>query len=204
MDPESSVVLIRLAQDGDRQALNRLLARYLPRLRAWASRRLPHHARDLADTDDLVQDALIRTLKNLPAFDYRGEGALHAYLRKAVMNRLRDEVRRSTHRPEHTDVAENIEDRGSSPLEAAIGRESIERYEAALERLPDVDRQAVIMRLEFGCSFQEIAEAVGKPTPDAARVAVSRAVTRVATLMSETDPAGSLPGTPAQPAPPRE
>ena len=49
--------------------------RYLPRLSRWASGRLPRWARDLSDTDDLVQDTLIRSVANLGHFEARGEGA---------------------------------------------------------------------------------------------------------------------------------
>lgn len=200
MDLESSLELIKKAQDGDAQALNRLLSRYLPRLQQWASRRLPRHARDLADTDDLVQEAVIRTLKHLKTFDYRREGALQAYLRTAVMNRLRDEMRRTDRRPQHDELPVTVADEARSPLEAAIGREAVERYERALEQLTEADREAVIMRLEFGCDFQEIAVAVGKPTADAARMAVVRAVESLAQRMSEFDdgadpgPDGAKPG----------
>jgi len=183
---ESSADLVQRAQRGDEQALNRLLSRYLPRLRRWASRRLPSHARDLSDTDDLVQDAVVRTLKNIDSFVYRGEGALQAYLRKAVLNRLRDEVRSVKRRPERGELPINAAADAPSPLEAAIGREGIERYESALDRLLEVDREAVILRLEFGYGFQEIADMLGKPSADAARMAVGRALETLARVMAES------------------
>ena len=185
VDLESSADLVQRAQRGDQQALNRLLSRYLPRLRQWASRRLPRHARDLSDTDDLVQDAVVRTLKNMDTFVYQGEGALQAYLRKAVLNRLRDVVRSVKRRPQRGELPLFVVADSPSPLEAAIGGESIEQYESALDRLTDVDREAVILRLEFGYSFQEIADMLGKPSADATRMAVGRALEMLATLMSE-------------------
>lgn len=185
MDRESSFELIRLAQRGDADALNRLLERYRPRLERWASGRLPPAARDLTDTQDLVQDALVRTLRNFDHFDDRGEGALQAYLRQAVMNRIRDEVRRLDRQPRRHELTESVADTAVSPLEHAIGGEAIERYEAALAALDPDDRQAVVARIELGCSYQEIAELVNKPTADAARVAVARAITKLARMMSE-------------------
>ncbi len=62
---ESSFELIQRAQGGDEDALNRLLERYHPRLRRWASGRLPSHARELGDTNDLVQEAIIGTFRRL-------------------------------------------------------------------------------------------------------------------------------------------
>ena len=95
----ASLVLLERVRAGDTAALNRLMDRYLPRLSRWASGRLPQWARDLSDTDDLVQDTLIRSVANLDHFEARGEGALQAYLRGAVMNRIRDEIRRQRRTP---------------------------------------------------------------------------------------------------------
>ena len=184
MELESSFELIERAQHGDAEALDRLLARYLPRLRRWASGRLPRYSRDLGDTEDLVQDAVIGLVKNFQGFEHRGEGALQAYLRQAVVNRIRDEMRRAGRRPPHDELDHAVVAGGVSPLERAIGSEALERYETALASLGDEDREAVVARLELGCTYQEVATLVGKPTPDAARVAVARAVTKLARLMS--------------------
>lgn len=184
MDPDSSFELIQLAQGGDADALGRLLQRYLPALRRWAHGRLPRYARDMSDTQDLVQEAITRTLLNFKKFEYRGDGALQAYLRQAVLNRIRDEARRVGRRPFHDDLNENIKDKGTSPLERAIGTQAIDRYEAALATLDPSDREAVVARLELGYSYDEIALLVGKPTPDAARMAVARAIKRLADMMS--------------------
>ena len=95
----ATLFLLERVRAGDTAALNRLLDRYLPRLSRWASGRLPQWARDLSDTDDLVQDTLIRSVANLDHFEASGEGALQAYLRGAVMNRIRDEIRRHRRTP---------------------------------------------------------------------------------------------------------
>ena len=64
-----------------------------------------------------------------------------------------------------------------------IGRETVERYEAALVELTEEQREAVILRIEFDFKHEQIAEAVGKPTANAARMLVSRALVRVAEIM---------------------
>ncbi len=184
MDAESSVELVRLAQAGDQAALNRLIERYRPRLRRWAAGRLPRHARDFADTEDLVQEALLGTVRNFHHFEHRGEWALQAYLRRAVMNRLRDELRRFDAQPRRQPLPDRAASHGQSPLEAAVGREFFERYEAALAVLSAVEREAVIAKIELGCTYEEIALLVDKPSPDAARMCVSRALDQVARLMS--------------------
>ena len=184
MDPESSFELIQRAQSGDEPALEMLLARYRPRLRRWASGRLPRYARDIADTDDLVQEALIGTFRNFRAFEQREEWALQAYLRRAVTNRIRDELRRVSSRPRLEGLPDAAASEEASPLEAVVGKEAFSRYEQALTSLDAVEREAVIARLELGCSYQEIAALVDKPTPDAARMAVARALAKLATLMA--------------------
>jgi RNA polymerase sigma-70 factor (ECF subfamily) len=182
-DPESSVELLKRAKAGDSGALDRLLCRYLPPLRRWASGRLPRWARDLSDTEDLVQDTLIQTLRHIDGFQARHEGALQAYLRQAVMNRIRDELRRAKRRAPPEELADDVPSPLVSPLDEAIGREATERYEAALADLRDEEREAIIARVELDRSYEEMAAMLGKPSPDAARVAVRRALVRLAVKM---------------------
>jgi len=184
VDLESTFALIARARDGDEQALERLFARHLRPLQRWASGRLPKWARDLADTDDLVQDTLLKTFKRIESFEPRRVGALQAYLRNAVLNRLRDELRRKGREPESTNL-EGIElEAADSPLEAAIGREQVDAYETALERLKPEDREAIIARVELGYSYQELAVMLEKPSADAARKASERALVRLAEEMT--------------------
>jgi RNA polymerase sigma-70 factor (ECF subfamily) len=183
VDPESTFHLIERARAGDHQALERLFARHLKPLQRWTRSRLPKWARDLADTDDLVQDTLVQTFKRIEHFEPRRVGALQAYLRQAVLNRIRNELRRKRRQPHATDLdgleVESVE----SPLEQAIGQEAVERYESALQRLNAEEREAIIARVEMGYSFEELAAALGKPTPDAARKTAHRALVRLAEEM---------------------
>jgi RNA polymerase sigma factor (sigma-70 family) len=172
--------LLDRVRAGDREALDTLLRRYVPALRRWAKGRLPPWARDLAETADIVQDTVVRSFRSLDAFEFRHDGALRAYLRQAVLNRIRDECRRVARRPAPGDLLEDLPARELSPLEQAIGRQAVERYESALATLPDEQRQAIVARIEMGFSFQEIAVMLGKSSPDAARMAVSRALLTLA------------------------
>jgi RNA polymerase sigma-70 factor (ECF subfamily) len=180
---DKTVDLVERAKRGDAEALNLVFARYLPSLRRWASGRLPRWARDLTDTDDLVQETFIRAVKRMPSFESRHEGALQAYLREAIANRIKDEIRRHQRAPEAVELHDNQSDQGASPLELAIGREAVERYEAALARLRPEEREAIIARVEMERSYQEIAVSLGKPSADAARMAVSRALLKLAEEM---------------------
>ena len=180
---ESSVDLLRRVRSGDQAALERLCARHLPGLRRWASHRLPPWARDLLDTDDVVQETLLHTLHNVSGFEPRRDGALQAYLRNAVLNRIRNEMRRARRQPPSDTLPEDGQAGEPSPLEEAIGREALERYERALQTLREEDREAVIGRVELGLDYDELSRALSKPSPDAARVAVGRALVRLAQEM---------------------
>jgi RNA polymerase sigma factor (sigma-70 family) len=118
---QSSLTLLERAQAGDKAALESLIARYLPRLQRWASGRLPRWARDVADTQDLVQETLFQTFKRIERFESRGEGALLAYLRQGILNRIREELRRTKRRPPRSELDSEAEDNVRSPLEEAIG-----------------------------------------------------------------------------------
>lgn len=180
---ESTASLLDRLRGGDRDALNLLMERYLPVLERWATGRLPAWARDVADTGDLVQDTLIRAFRHMERFDARGEGALLAYLRQALRNRITDEVRARMRRPAPSVIDTGHPDQAASPLDAAVGTELLERYEQALAELRPSEREAIIARVELGYGYEELATALGKPTPGAARVAVTRALARLARLM---------------------
>jgi RNA polymerase sigma factor (sigma-70 family) len=180
---DSTAVLIQRVRAGDKHSLERLIQRHVAPLRRYVSGRLPRWARDLADTDDLVQDTLLRTFSKMDSFEVRGAGALQAYLRQAVMNRLRDELRRKGRAPAFVDVDEQHLVGQGSPLEEAIGAEAAARYVAALARLEPEEREAIIGRVEMEYSYADLADVLGKPTADAARKATRRALLRLAEEM---------------------
>lgn len=171
--------LIDRVKQGDEQALGDLIARFLPRLRRWASGRLPGPVRDLADTSDLVQDVLLQSFQKIKGLEIERQGGLQAYLRQAILNRIRDEFRKAKRRPEAIELESAQPGDGPSPLEAAIGRQALYRYEAALAELRPIDREAIIARIELGFTYDEVAQLLGKPSANAARMAVERAMVRL-------------------------
>lgn len=181
---DDTIVLVSRAQAGQQEAVEALFARYLPRLQRWARGRLPLWARDLTDTHDLVQDTLLRTFRNIEGFEYRSEGAFLAYLRQALMNRIREEIRRRSRRPENTTLETDYTDSAPSPLEQTIGKERFERYERALNQLGSDQKEAIIGRLEMGLAYDELALLQQKPSADAARKSVERAIARLIEVMN--------------------
>lgn len=181
---ETTYGLFRRARAGDERALEQLCERFLPRMKRWARGRLPRAARSVEDTDDLVQEVFLRTLHRLGRFEYRQEHALQAYLHRAIDNRIHNGLRHSRRRPAHRELSDDIASQQSSTLEELAGRETVRRYEAALSRLRPADRDAIMAKLELDCSLEELAAALGKPSPDAARKAVARAILRLAREMA--------------------
>jgi RNA polymerase sigma factor (sigma-70 family) len=181
---ESSFALVLRARDGDDDALGRLCARYLPRLQRWAHGRLPFWARGGLETQDLAQEALVQAVRHIKTFQPRHEAAFQAYVRQILMNRVRDEIRRGRRHGQAGPLDSAEPANSPSPLEEAIGQETLERYEAALQRLRPEDREAIIARIELRLEYAEVAEALGKPSIAAAHMAVSRALVKLAKEMA--------------------
>jgi RNA polymerase sigma factor (sigma-70 family) len=177
---DTTARLLARARAGDADALNDLFSRHLPLLSRWAHGRLPRWARDVADTRDLVQDTVLQTFKNLRGFEPRGKGALGAYLRQALLNRVRNEIRRVSRRPMIEELDEQAPSHELSPLQSAIRQQQHERYEVALSRLKDSERELIVARLELGLTYEEMAETLGKPSWNAVRMAVARALIHLA------------------------
>lgn len=177
---ESTTRLLRRIWQGDRRAQEQLVVHYLPILKRLAHGRLPAGARGLVGTDDLVSITLEKAIRHIDTFEPRREGAFLAYLRQILLNEIRSQIRHAKARPVAGELDTDLSSNGKSPLEELVGRELMERYESALERLTPEQREAVILRIEMGLSHQEVADALGAPSPDAARMIVARALARLA------------------------
>jgi RNA polymerase sigma-70 factor (ECF subfamily) len=184
LSDEPTIELVIRAREGDRLAVEALLQRCLPQLKRWAHGKLPPAARGSIDTGDLVQEAALHAVQRLDVFEPRHVGAMQAYLRMSVINRIRDEVRRITRHPAAVALPEDHPADATSPLEFAIQAESYDHYRRALEQLKARDREMVVARVEVQWSLAEIAQRFGMPSVDAARMAVTRALKRLSTHMT--------------------
>jgi RNA polymerase sigma-70 factor (ECF subfamily) len=179
LSPEATSELVDRFKQGDNGALDVLLARCLPPLQRWARGRLPPFARGMMDTSDLVQDTVVSALRRLEFIEMPHQGALQAYLRQGVVNRIRDVIRQRRRRPVQTDMPEQLADEETSPLERLIGAEQVARYDAAILRLSASDRAAIVGRFELQYDYEELTLVLDKPSVNATRVAVMRAVRRL-------------------------
>ena len=188
LSDEPTIELVIRARSGDRGAVEALLQRCLPRLRRWAHGRLPAPARGCLDTEDLVQESALHVIGRLGVFEPRHVGAMQAYLRQSVINRIRDEVRRIGRHPAPLELPEDHPSDQTTPLEAAIQAEAYDRYRRALNELGPKDLELIVARIEIQWSAAEIAQQLGM-TVDAARMAVTRAIRR---LMDKLGPPSAV------------
>lgn len=175
---DSTIRVLERAQAGDRSAAMILIERAAPSVRRWAHGKLPTSVRNDADTEDIVQDAVLRTLKSIDRFKHRTVGGMQAYLRTSVINRIRDLLRASARRGIGEEFTDETSDSSPSPLEAAIMRENLDAFLEALQRLKPADRQLIVWRVELGYSVDEIATRLSK-SKAAAGMSVTRAMARL-------------------------
>jgi RNA polymerase sigma-70 factor, ECF subfamily len=156
--------LVRAAQRGDRDALDRLLRRHFDRIHA-VCRRIAGSTRD---ADDAAQEALIRIVRAIDRFDGRASFSTWSY--RIATNAALDELRKRSRRPqlrvvgddsEHSmGVAEPRYDLAQRRIEGVVDRLAID---AALAELPEDFRVPVVMRDVGDLDYAEIAEALSVP-----------------------------------------
>ena len=124
-------------------------------------------------------------MDHVEGFEPRAQGAFLAYLRRILQNAIRDHVRAVTRRPQAVDLPDSLAGEEPSPLERAIGRERLARYEEALAKLRPAQQEAVVLRIELGLTHAEVAESMGLASANAARMQVARALVQLAEAMDE-------------------
>jgi RNA polymerase sigma factor (sigma-70 family) len=178
LSSDSTISLLPLAARGDRQAIDILVERMRPYLRRFGRGRLPRWARSRGDTEDLVDESLIRALKHLPRFENQTIKDFRAWLHTVFRNLVTDEKRFVGRVGVGRELPADVEDPGLSPEEQVVEQAQASVFEQALKRLGPRDRRFIVYRLQHGCSFQELADALDKPSADAARMTYNRALQR--------------------------
>jgi RNA polymerase sigma-70 factor (ECF subfamily) len=154
------------------------LAAAWPHLLRWAHGRLPARARHGTDTSDLVQDALLHTLRRRRTLDIRTQEAVAVYLRTCVRNRVRDARRRLATHDGTAGWNVSPAEAPPSPLQALLADERAARYRRALARLRPLDRDLIVAHVELGYTHEQVACMMGR-SRGAARMALHRALDRL-------------------------
>lgn len=181
---------IAALHDRDHAEWGALIGAYLPQLQRFAERRLPVEIRGTIGADDLVQEAVLGGIKQLHHFEFRHEQAFLAYLFTSIRHRIVDEIRRRRRQPALVPLAEhgnaNV-DPAMSPLQRVIATENMGRYARAFARLADRDRQLIVLRMERGLTYLDVAARLGMSTEVAVRMAIRRALRRLERKLNQLD-----------------
>jgi RNA polymerase sigma factor (sigma-70 family) len=180
----STLDLVARLRAGDKEALDIVWARCWKSLSCFAAGRVPPRIRGMLETQDLVAEALEKGLSRLLDIELARDGALMSYLRRVLKNLIVDKIRAADRSPLRASLDDQQLDDTLSPLDRALEREKAELYEAALERLKPRDAELILLRVEQQSNYDEIALHRGLPTANAARIAVRRALFRLAHEMS--------------------
>lgn len=186
-EADSEQRLIERARRGSQSVLGPLFTRYASWLRRWARGRLPVWTRDGLDTSDLVQDALHETLSRITTFRSAHAAALRGYLRRTVENQISDHRRRALFRLNHGGAPSEpvrLSDEAAPQLRELMGKQNWARYLEGLKQMTPRHRRLIVGRVELGYSFRQLALIDGS-TPDAARMALGRALARLSVVMPD-------------------
>ena len=183
---ESTAVLISRARGGDREAWDAVIGPCLRPLNEFAARWLPPAVRSRIGADDLVQEAILSGIAHLDRFECRHRGAFLAYLRTSIRHRIVDELRKASRRRAAGPCSEPV-DGARSPLQRIIDQQNVERYAMALARLGARDRQLIMLRVEQHLAYSEVAARLGISNEQAVRMAVRRALSRLARRLRQCD-----------------
>ncbi|MCS5498598.1 RNA polymerase sigma factor [Cnuibacter physcomitrellae] len=155
LDDAPDALLVARAGDGDVSAFEVIVRRYSRRLRAYASRMMGSSL----ESDDAVQDALIAAWDRIDTLE---DGTvLRSWLMRIVTTKCLDRIRR---RKDHLVLEESWTVSAPSadlPERRAEAAAALGDLDAALGRLPDLQRQTWIMREWGGASYDEIGNALG-------------------------------------------
>jgi RNA polymerase sigma-70 factor (ECF subfamily) len=174
-DPPTDAALAAAYQRGDERAATELVRRHA----GAVGRFLYSSGAAQGEVDDLVQETFFRAFRGLTR--WRGEASLRSWLFTIGSNLLRDEFRRSRGRKmlplDDRDVADHAD-----PHADLAASEAEERVREGLARLPRLQREVFLLRVQQGSAYEEIAAALGT-TPGAARVHYHHAVKRLKELV---------------------
>jgi len=202
MGEPSSTDIIRAAiaghQDlaGSNEALERLYARFAPRLLSYIRLKLGRTLRDRLESGDILQATLLKSFDHLDEFRGTDGRSLMAWLARIAEREIGD--RADYHGRQRRDRRQesSIDDQGDggtrpelaarvrSALSQVIANEETERLEAAIDTLSEAHRQIILLRKFEELSFAEIGQRLGK-TEDACRMLLARAMTALTVKMSE-------------------
>ena len=174
-EPPTDAALSAAYAAGDEQAATELVRRHAPAV----GRFLYSSGAPPGDLEDFVQETFFRAFRALPS--WRGDASLRSWLFTIAANLLRDEYRKHKGRQMLSLEDRDLPDRADPHADLAAA-EAEEQVRQGLSRLPRLQREVFLLRVQEGSDYAEIAAALGT-TPGAARVHYHHAVKRLKELV---------------------
>lgn len=189
---ENTRSLVGRALDHDQAAIDTLFRRYRDRLRAALGKLIgPKYRLLQADSEDAAHDAILSALRRLHQFEYRGDGSFLAWLLKGAEFEIVRKIRMLETRKRTAvgglvalDSGVAVSANGRTPDESAADGELAEQVRQALQKLPDREREVIVLRRYLELDSEEICQELGLPSAGAVRALLSRAQARLAGLLS--------------------
>jgi RNA polymerase sigma-70 factor (ECF subfamily) len=183
---------IQKATRGDAVALDALLERYLPQLRAFVRLRLGPGLRARESSDDIVQSVCRQILQDVDVFEFRGEARFKHWLYSAALRKIRDRHRfyhrekRSIDRERPIDPALLREYASfSTPSEAAMHKEELAVFEEVFDSLPDDYKEVITLSRLIGLEHAEIAAQMGR-SEQSVRMLLFRALAKLGVALERS------------------
>ena len=178
-DYSTTAFLLQQYQQGKNNSCDELFQLYHPALMRWAHGRIPTQAKGFMDTQDMVQDTMILAFKRINYIKAKRPGAFFTYLRTVFINQIKQELRKN--KPFQLSITQFNND---EKLAYEEDINTIIDYDSALDKVSKDEKEAIVLRLEFGFNYEEIAGITEKPSANAARMFITRALIKLATHMA--------------------
>jgi RNA polymerase sigma-70 factor (ECF subfamily) len=204
VDPQDltqTIELVKRAQSGDGDALDRLMRRYYPRVLKIVRLRMGARLRRSLESRDVLQETFAKAVRLFERFEMRDEGALINWLARIAEHELMNAAdhfgaqKRSVEREVELDQA-GVSSAVPAPAEAEplaglIESEETQLVEQCLARLPEHYRELILLRNYAGLAFAEIARETGRPSENAARMMYVQALVEITRLVRAASRTGS-------------
>jgi RNA polymerase sigma-70 factor (ECF subfamily) len=180
------VDIVDQALAGNRRAVNQLLARIQPLVLRYCRARVGSRERTLVSAEDIAQEVCLAVVSALSKYRYE-PGSFLAFVYGIAAHKVADARRRAVR--SRSEVVPELPDcptLEAGPEQRAVNGETMETVVQMLHRLPDRQREIIVLRVAVGLTAEETANAVGS-TPGAVRVAQHRALARLREMLASID-----------------
>src|SRR5262245_13192000 len=192
-DVVQTIELVKRAQAGDQGALDRLVARYYPRVLKIVRLRMGGRLRRSLEAGDVMQETFAKAVRLFERFEMRDEGAFINWLARIAERELLNANDRARAKKRSVDREVALDQTSTPPVIPAPGEfeplaeliesEETQLVEQCLARLPEHYRELILLRNYAGLSYAEIASETGRPSENAARMMHAQALVELARLV---------------------